>query len=72
MKTIEQLLKLSENPYYKLLPEEQEVLDNFLSQKREAESKQSRSSGSKKSSKNTHAIVRNVVKKTIPKIEEAE
>ena len=72
MKTIEQLLFLSKNPYYKLRPEEQEVLDDFLLKKQEEESQTSQKKSSKKSTKNTNVRVRNVVKKTIPQPVESE
>ena len=64
MKTIEQLLKLSQNPFYKLLPEEQEVLDNFLSEKRASDSQNSQKKNLNELSENTLVTVRNVVEKT--------
>lgn len=63
MKTIEQLLALSKNPYYTLLPAEQEVLDNFLLKKQEEDSQKSQKKSSKKSSKSTPVTVRNIVPK---------
>ena len=63
MKTIEQLLKLSQNPFYKLLPEEQEVLDNFLLRKQEKGSENSQKENSEKLSESTPVTVRNVVEK---------
>lgn len=63
MKTIQQLLELSKNPYYKLTAEEQEVLNDFLFQKQVIQSKPSVKKPLKKSSKKTRVIVRNVVKK---------
>ena len=64
MKTIEQLLKLSQNKFYKFLPEEQEVLDDFLSKKQEKDSENSPEKNSEESSKKTPVTVRNVVEKT--------
>ena len=72
MKTIEQLLFLSKNPYYKLRPEEQEVLDDFLLKKQEEESQTSQKKSSKKSTKNTNVRVKNVVQKTSTESEEIE
>lgn len=63
MKTIEQLLKLSENPFYKFTDTEKEVLEDFLSKKQEEDSKNSPKKNFKESSQITRAIVRNVVKK---------
>lgn len=72
MKTIEQLLFLSKNPYYKLRPEEQEVLDDFLLKKQEEESQTSQKKNSKKLSANTNVRVKNVVQKTNTESEEIE
>ena len=72
MKTIEQLLFLSKNPYYKLTNDEKAVLDDFLSKKQEEDSKSSRKTSSKRSTKNTNVRVRNIVDKTIPEPEEFE
>jgi hypothetical protein len=63
MKTIEQLLQLSKNPYYKFLPEEKEVLDDFLLKGTAPVSTTSQKTNLNKSSKKTRAIVRNIVKK---------
>ena len=63
MKTIAQLLELSKNPYYTFKPEEQAVLDDFLSQKQEKLLQKSAKTPSTKSSKKTRVTVRNVVKK---------
>lgn len=71
MKTIEQLLFLSKNPYYKLTNDEKAVLDDFLSKKQEDESKTSRKKKSKRSDNDTPVRVRNIVEKTIPQPEEA-
>lgn len=63
MKTIQQLLELSKNPYYVFLPDEQRVLDDFLSKQRELVSKTSAKKSSTESSPNTRVTVRNVVAK---------
>lgn len=63
MKTIQQLLELSKNPYYILSADEQEVLNDFLFKKQDTISKVSPKKSSKKSSKKTRVIVRNIVKK---------
>lgn len=70
MKTIEHLLELSKNPFYKFSPEEKERLEDFLSKKQEKPSKRSGKTDSKNSDKNTPVVVRNIVKKTIPMPEE--
>ena len=72
MKTIDQLLQLSKNPFYKFTRDEQAVLDDFLSKKQESESKTSQKKSSTESSKKTRAIVRNVVKKADTYPPEAE
>ncbi len=63
MKTIEQLLVLSKNPHYKLMPDEQQVLNDFLAKKQASRSKKSRKKTSKKSSGKMNVVVRNVVEK---------
>ena len=63
MKTIEQLLFLSKNPYYKLTEDEKQVLEDFLSKKQESESKSSRKKSSKQLEKPTNVRVRNIVEK---------
>lgn len=63
MKTIQQLLELAKNPYYKLMPDEQQVLDAFLAKKRASRSKISQEESSNDSLKRTRVTVRNVVKK---------
>lgn len=70
MKTIEQLLFLSKNPYYKFTNDEQAVLDDFLSKKRDEGSKNSPKPNSKKSTRNSNVRVRNIVDKTIDYPEE--
>jgi len=72
MKTIEQLLELSKNPFYKFTNDEKAVLDDFLAKKREKSSPNSQKKNSNKSDKNTPVRVRNIVEKTIPQPEEAE
>lgn len=63
MKTIEQLIELSQNQYYSLTNEEQATLDAFLFEKA-AQADQQKNSG-KKSEKNIPATVinKNIVKK---------
>lgn len=63
MKTIQQLLDLSKNPYYKFTAQEKEVLDDFLSKKQDSPSKPSRKKDSSKSSEKTPVTVRNIVRK---------
>ena len=60
MKTIEQLLFLSKNPYYKLRPEEQEVLDDFLLKKQEEDSQKSQKKSSKKIYISLHKWIGNI------------
>lgn len=67
MKTIEQLLFLSKNPYYKLTNDEKAVLDDFLLGRQEEGSRTSQTRNSKKSTKSTNVRVRNIVDKTIDK-----
>ncbi len=68
MKTIEQLLELTKNPYYVLRPEEQAVLDDFLARKRAEHSTSSVKQKEKNSDESTPVIVRNIVQKTIPRV----
>lgn len=72
MKTIEQLLFLSKNPYYKLTEDEKQVLEDFLSKKQGSESKSSRKKSSKQLEKPTNVRVRNIVEKTVPRPDEFE
>lgn len=72
MKTVEQLLQLSKNPYYKLSNDEKQVLDDFLSKKQDSASKKSAKKSSKESSAKTNVRVRNIVEKTIPQPDELE
>lgn len=71
MKTIEQLLDLSKNPYYTFTADEQAVLDDFLAMKRAKRLKSSREKSSKRSGNNTPVTVRNIVPKTIDRVEDA-
>lgn len=64
MKSIEQLLELSKNPYYKFTKPEQEKLDDFLAKQQDEDSASSQKKSSKKSDDKTPVVVRNVVKKT--------
>lgn len=64
MKTIEQLLELSRNPYYVFTDDERMVLNDFLLGQPVKESKSSQKTSSTKLSKKTNVIVRNIVKKT--------
>ncbi len=63
MKTIQQLLELSKNPYYVFMEDEQVVLDDFLSKKRAKDSKKSQKKSSNESGGKTPVIVRNIVPK---------
>lgn len=63
MKTIEQLLELSKNPYYKMTPDEQEILNSFLSKKRAKGSKSLHKTSLNKLSEKTPVNVRNIVPK---------
>lgn len=71
MKTIEQLLELSKNPYYTFLPDEQAVLDDFLAKKRAKRSKNLRNKNLVPSENNIPVTVRNIVPKVIPRVEDA-
>ena len=63
MKTIEQLLELSKNPYYQFTADERKVLDDFLSKRQATDSQTSQTQPSDKSSKTTPVTVRNIVEK---------
>ena len=71
MKTIEQLLELSKNPYYKFTNDEKAVLDDFLSKKKGRDWLTSRKKSSPTSDSNTPVRVRNIVEKTIPDVPDA-
>ena len=71
MKTIEQLLQLSKNPYYKFTNDEKVVLDDFLSKKSEENSKNSQKQNSKTLEPSTPVRVRNIVHTVIPSVKES-
>lgn len=62
MKTIAQLLELSQNKYYTFSEEEQKVLDDFLSTQSKPQ-RQQPSNGSGSSSNTRATVVKNVVGK---------
>lgn len=66
MKTVEQLLSLSKNPFYKFTDDEMAVLDDFLSKKRAKDLENNQKKNSQPSESDTPVIVRNIVRKTIP------
>lgn len=72
MKTIQQLLELSKNPFYNFTPEEQGRLDDFLVKEQAKTSKSSAKKKSTKSAEKKDVVVRNIVKKTIDRPEEAQ
>ena len=63
MKTIQQLLELSKNPFYRFTNEEAEKLDDFLLKNQDTTSPTSAKKRSKPLSNKTRVVVRNVVKK---------
>lgn len=63
MKTIKQLLELSQNPYYVFTKEEKAVLDAFLSQRAATTTAASQAEYSVESLKKTPVTVRNIVHK---------
>lgn len=69
MKTIEQLLELSKNPYYKFTNDEKAVLDDFLSKKRADHTTSSTKTKDSDSENSTPVRVRNIVDKTIDDVE---
>lgn len=71
MKTIEQLLELSKNPYYVFTADEKQVLDDFLAKKRAKDSTNSQKPNSPNSDSSTPVRVRNIVPKTVPGLEDA-
>lgn len=71
MKTIEQLLDLSKNPFYKFTNDEKAVLDDFLEKKQAKDLKRQQKKTSQDSEKSTDVRVRNIVEKTIPGVEES-
>lgn len=64
MKTIQQLLELNKNRFYRFTTEEQAALDDFLSKKWEEDSKISQKKKSKESPKKTPATAKEP-KKTV-------
>ncbi len=71
MKTIEQLLELSKNPWYKFTQDEQMVLDDFLSKKRAKDLANKQNPNSNTSDKSTDVRVRNIVPKVIDDVKDA-
>lgn len=71
MKSIEQLLELSKNPYYKMTEAEKAVLNDFLAKRQAERGTNSQSKNEKNSEKNTPVRVRNIVPKFIPEVEES-
>lgn len=71
MKTVEQLLALSKNPYYKFTNDEKAVLDDFLSKKRADHSTSSTKAKENSSDSSTPVRVRNIVTKTVDRVEDA-
>jgi len=71
MKTIEQLLYLSQNPYYKFTNDEKVVLDDFLEKKREKHLKNNQNKNSQNFDEHTPVIVRNIIPKTIDRVKQA-
>ena len=71
MKTVEQLLELTKNPYYKFTNDEKAVLDDFLAKKREKGLKSNQNKNSKSLDESTPVRVRNIVEKTIPQPNES-
>lgn len=71
MKTIEQLLELTKNPYYKFTADEQAVIDDFLSKKRAKDSQTKQNPNSTISDKSTDVHVRNIIPKVVPRVPDA-
>ena len=71
MKSVEQLLQLSKNPHYTMTKEEQQVLNDFLSKKRDQAGKNSQKTSGKNLENDTNVRVRNVVPKTVDRVEDA-
>lgn len=71
MKTVEQLIALSKNPYYKMTNDEKAVLDDFLSKKRDEHSTSSQKKKEQPSENDTPVRVRNIVEKTVPSVSES-
>lgn len=64
MKTIQQLLELYKNPFYRFTESEQKMLNDFLLERRASELKKLQKKTSKESLAKTNVIVRNIVNKT--------
>lgn len=71
MKSIEQLLELSKNPYYTFTNDEKAVLEDFFLQKKERDSMNLPERNLPTTKKNTPVRVRNIVEKTIPQVPDA-
>ena len=71
MKTVEQLIHLTKNPYYKMTQDEKQVLDDFLAKKRGEHSTSSTKKKEQNSENDTPVRVRNIVEKTIPGVQES-
>lgn len=71
MKTIEQLLELTKNPYYTFTQDEKQVLDDFLFKKQAKASKVSAEKSSTELSTKTNVRVRNIVEKADTGVPEA-
>lgn len=61
VKSPKTLLKLSKNPFYKLTPSQQRILDDFLSKKSGSRTTSSPKKKSKKPAKTTPAIVDSIL-----------
>ena len=64
MKTIQQLLELYKNPFYRFTESEQKMLNDFLLERQASELKRLQKKTSKESLAKTNVIVRNIVNKT--------
>ena len=71
MKTVQQLLELTKNPYYKMTNDEKAVLDDFLAKKRGEHTTSSQKKKEQTSENDTPVRVRNIVEKTVPSVEES-
>lgn len=71
MKTIEQLLELSKNPYYKFTAAEQVVLDDFLEREQADHSTDSTKKSLKSLDKSFPVTVHNIVPKVIDRVPDA-
>lgn len=71
MKTIEQLLELSKNPYYKFTASEQAVLDDFLESEQAKHSIDSHKKKDNKYTTSSPVTVHNIVPKVIDRVKDA-